>query len=149
MVETFVEMPPIPVLRVRADWKGAGPAAAFGTLEAKLSSLKGRKFYGVFRETPDGEEYFACVARIEGEDPVAMGLDTGEIPGGWYARRRIRDWEKDLRQLAVQFKDMIRVLGQNVDRSRPAIEFYRSGSEMFVLEPVQSPVEPKTPDPPS
>jgi len=139
VTETFVELAPVPVLRVRADWNGGGPAEAMARLEAKLPTLKGRRFYGVFREKPDGEEYFACVARVETDDPTHWGVDTGEIPGGRYARRRIRDWEKDLSQLAVQFREMIRILGDLVDSERPEIEYYRSQAEMFVLVPVRAP----------
>jgi hypothetical protein len=139
MSETFVELRSIQALRVKADWKGGGPASAFATLESKLPTLKGRKFYGVFREVPEGEEYFACVERAAEDDPAGMGLETGEIPGGWYARRKIRDWAKDTRQMGVQFREMIRVLGENVDRSRPEVEFYRSHSEVLVFEPVRSP----------
>lgn len=138
MTESFVELEPIPVLRVRADWRGAGPAAAFAALEAKLPTLKGRRFYGVGRLGPGEEEYFACVARIETDDPVRMELGAGEIPGGWYARRRIRDWEENVRQIPLQFKEMIRALGDNVDPSRPAVEYYRSQGELFVLEPVKA-----------
>jgi hypothetical protein len=142
VTETFVELDPVPVLRVLADWKAGGPAAAMTLLESKLPTMKGRRFYGVFRILPEGEDYFACVARIASDDPAEMGLEIGEIPGGWYARRRIRDWEKDLSQLGVQFREMVRVLGENVDRSRPEIEFYRSQAEMFVFEPVHSPTAP-------
>ncbi len=142
MSEIYIELAPIPVLRVRADWNGGGPAAAMAVVESKLPTLKGRRFYGAFRPTPHGEEYFACVARVEGDDPERMGLEAGEIPGGWYARRKIRDWEKDITQLAVEFKDMVRVLGQNVDPSRPELEFYRSQAEMLVFVPVRSPEMP-------
>lgn len=146
MTETIVELAPIPVLRVRADWNGGGPAAAMSIVESKLPTLKGRKFYGTFRPTPEGEEYFACVARTEADDPAQLGLETGEIPGGWYARRKIRGWERDITQLAVQFKDMVRVLGENVDPSRPDIEFYRSQAEMLVFVPVRTPSPTSSPD---
>ena len=139
MPENFVQLAPIPVLRVLADLNAGGPASAMARLEAKLPSIKGRKFYGTFRPTPAGEEYFACVARVDSDDPIRMGLDVGEIPGGWYARRKITDWSKDLGQLARQFTEMIRILGENVDTGRPEIEFYRSQTEMFVLVPVHSP----------
>jgi hypothetical protein len=137
--ETLVELAAISVLRVRADWKAGGPPAAFETLESKLTSLRGRRFYGMFYRGAGEEEYSACVARTESDDPVRMGLEAGEIPAGWYARRRIRDWEEDTTQIAVQFRDLIRVLGENVDSIRPEIEFYRSQGEMFVLEPVKGP----------
>jgi hypothetical protein len=146
VAEIFVELVAIPVLRVRADWSGGGPATAMATVESKLLTLKGRKFYGTFRPTPEGEEYFACVARVDGDDPAQMGLEPGEIPGGWYARRKVRDWEKDITQLAVQFKDMERVLGENVDPSRPEIEFYRSQAEMLVFVPVLTPGATSSPE---
>jgi hypothetical protein len=139
MSEILVELPTIPVLRVRADWSAGGPAAAMAIVESKLSTLKARNFYGTFRPTPEGEEYFACVARVDEDDPAKMGLESGEIPGGWYARRKIRDWEKDLTQLAVQFKDLERILGEGVDPRRPRIEFYRSQAEMLVFVPVLAP----------
>jgi hypothetical protein len=138
MSETFVQMPNIRVLRVLADWSAGGPAEAMAKLESKLPSIRGRKFYGLFRPTPTGEEYFACVARVDSDDPVGWELDTGEIPEGWYARRKIKDWANDIGQLAVQFTEMVRELGDNVDHGRPQIEFYRSQSEMFVLVPILS-----------
>ena len=79
---TYVELQEIPVLRVRADMKGKGPSAAFNLLESKLPTIKGRKFYGTFQPTPDGEEYYACVVRIDSDDPEKMQLETGVIPGG-------------------------------------------------------------------
>jgi hypothetical protein len=146
MAESLVELAAVQVLRTRADWNAGGPAAAMALVESKLTTLKGRRFYGVFRPTPGGEEYFACVARTTEADPVKMGLETGEIPGGWYARRKIRDWEKDITQLAVQFQDMIRVLGETVDPSRPEIEFYRSQAEMLVFVPVRTPAMKSSPN---
>jgi hypothetical protein len=43
---------------------------AFKELEAKLSSLKGRKFYGVIL----GDEYRACVAMNLEDDPLSLPL---------------------------------------------------------------------------
>ena len=135
-------------MMVRAVWEGRGPAAAFMALESKRTTLKGRKFHGVVRGRPQGGEYYACFALHEGDDPANVGLEVGEIPAGWYARRRIRGWETDTRQLGVQFEDTIHVLGENVDPSRPEIEFYRSHSEVLVFEPVKSPVVPTRPNRP-
>lgn len=135
-MDTFVERDEIQVLRVRADWKGGGPAEAMHRLESKLPSLKGRKFYGTFRLLPDGEEYFACVERTDADDPTAMGLEVGTIPGGLYLRRKLSDWQKviDAGKLGEQFEEVLRQC--NPDRSRPSIEYYRSMSEMHLLEPV-------------
>ena len=136
MTETYLELQEIPVLRCRADMRGKGPSAAFEYVESKLPTLRGRKFYGVFRETPDGEEYYACVARIDSDDPQTMELEAGVIPGGWYARRKLRDWEKFLSQLPKIFGEMARAV--EVDPSRPSLEFYRSHAELHLLVPVRA-----------
>jgi hypothetical protein len=86
METTYVELQERPLLRVRADMKGKGPSAAFNFLESKLPTIKGRKFYGTCQPTPDGEDYYACVERIDSDDPEKMKLETAAIPGGWAAR---------------------------------------------------------------
>ncbi len=136
METTYVELQEIPVLRVRADMKGKGPSAAFNLLESKLLTLKGRKFYGTFQFTPEGEEYYACVARIDSDDPERMQLETGVISGGWYARGTLMNWEKNLSKLPNLFEEMART--HDVDPKRPSLEFYRSQAEMQLFLPVRS-----------
>ena len=141
MPPKFVEIADIRVLRVRANMKGKGPPEAFALLESKLPTLKGRKFYGTFRMTPDGEEYWACVARLDGDDPGAMHLEAGVIPGGWYARRKVEDWEKVIKEgkLPAIFTDLANSVAESVDESRPAVEYYRSREEMLAMMPVKGP----------
>jgi hypothetical protein len=136
MESTYVELQEIPVLRVRADMKGKGPSAAFDQLESKLPTLKGRKFYGTFQPKPGGEEYYACVARIDSDDPEKMQLETGVIPGGWYARSKLMDWEKNLSKLPGLFEEMART--HDADPGRPSLEFYRSQAELHLFLPVRS-----------
>jgi len=137
-MDSFVERSDVTVLRVRANMSGGGPADAMRVLESKLPSLKGRKFYGVFRLLEAGEEYFACVEQIDSDDPERMGLETGTIPGGLYARRKLYDWQKivDAGKLPEVGREFVR--GYDIDRSRPEIEYYRSMSEMHLLLPVLS-----------
>ncbi len=137
MSDTFVELGEIQVLRVRANMNSGGPAAAMQSLEAKLPSLRGRKFYGMFRVLPDGEEYYACVAQIPTDDPDRMQLDTGVIPGGWYARRRYPDWEKDLAGMGRNFEEMMHLY--SVDPAGFELEYYRSQAEMFLFVPLRGP----------
>jgi len=137
MREAYVERRDLPVLRVKADWNAGGPASAMALLESKLPTLKGRKFYGCFRVLPEGEEYYACVARIDSDDPESMQVDTGIIQGGWYARRKLLDWSKDLSQMAKLFDEMT---GANaIDPARPSLEFYRSEAEVLLFVPVRVP----------
>lgn len=134
MENLYVELPDVPVLRVKADMKGKGPSAAFDLLESKLPTMKGRKFYGTFEMKPEGEEYYACVARVESDDPEKMQLETGLIPGGWYARSKLADWEKNLSKLPTLFEEMAR--SNDVDPQRPSIEFYRSQAELQLFLPI-------------
>jgi hypothetical protein len=138
VADSYVERPGIEVLLVRADLKGKGPSEAFRLLESKLPNLRGRHFYGTIRILPTGEEYCACVERVEGEDPAAMGLEGGSIPGGLYVRRKIFDWESVIAagQLPSIGREM--VAAYPVDSSRPELEFYRSKSELHLLIPVLS-----------
>ena len=136
METTYVELQEIPVLRVRADMKGKGPSSAFNLLESKLPTIKGRKFYGTFQPKRDGEEYYACVVRIDTDDPEKMELGTGVIPGGWYARSKLMDWEKNLSKLPGLFEEMART--HDVDPKRPSLEFYRSQTELQLFLPVRS-----------
>jgi len=137
-MDSYVERTEVEVLRVLADMKGGGPAEAMQKLEAKLPSIKGRRFYGLFRVLPEGEEYFACVEKLSTDDPDAMGLDVGRIPGGLYVRRKVLDWSKVIAEgkLPSIFQDMVRQY--DVDRTRPEIEFYRSMTELHILIPVLS-----------
>jgi len=137
VTDTFVELQELPVLRVKADMSGKGPKAAFDLLESRLPTLKGRRFYGSFRVTPLGEEYYACVARVDTDDPERLKLETGTIPGGWYARRKLRDWEAKIHELPRLFEEMART--HDVDASRPSLEFYRSSTELHLIVPVRSP----------
>ena len=135
METSYVELQGIPVLRVKADMKGKGPKVAFDLLESKLPTIKGREFYGTFQPTPDGEEYYACVARIDSDDPEKMQLETGLIPGGRYARSKLMDWEKNLSKLPSLFEEM--ALTHDVDPTRPSLEFYRSQAELQLFLPVR------------
>jgi hypothetical protein len=135
METNYVELQEIPVIRVRADMKGKGPSAAFDLLESKLPTLKGRKFYGTFQFTPDGEEYYACVVRMSSDDPEKMELETGVIPGGWYVRSKLVDWQTNLSKLPSLFGEMRR--SNEVDPGRPSLEFYRSQEEMQLFLPVK------------
>jgi hypothetical protein len=139
MHATYVEVHEFPVMRVKADMKGKGPSAAFELLESKLPTLKGRKFYGSFRDTPNGEEYYACVVLVDTDDPAEMQLETGVIPGGMYVRRKIPDWEKAIRngQLPHLFRELMQAYAGDIDPTRPQLEFYRGQDELQLLVPVR------------
>ena len=103
--------------------------AAFDALEARLPTLKKKRFYGA---VIDGT-YRACVAADE--DTSSLDLPRWVLPPGRYAVATIADWE--------QHRDAIgptvaALRGRSdFDATRPLIEFYRSQSELRLLAPVR------------
>jgi hypothetical protein len=104
---------------------------AFAALEARLPSLKRRRFFGVVQ----GDHYRACVALEPGDDPRNLPLPAWRLPGGKYVRRRIVNWEQHLDLIGPTFEALYK--RTDVDGSRPGIEFYRSQRELLVMVPVR------------
>jgi len=135
MPDTIVTIEDIPVMYVEGE-KGTpiGEQApeAFRRLESKLSSLQGRKFYGVVFA---GCAYRACVAIAESDDPSSLPFPTWVIPGGRYARRKIQNWEEHIDLIGPAFQSLRQE--NEIDPDRPDIEFYRSQRELLVMVPVK------------
>ena len=104
---------------------------AFRQLEAKVTSLHGRRFYGVVI----GDEYRACVAIHPDDDAGALSLARWTIPGGRYVRRKIPNWETNLHLIGSTFETLQR--RDDFDASRPCVEFYRSRQELLLMAPVR------------
>ena len=122
----------IDVMCVIAKGGPVGASSAFGALEARLPTLRGRRFYATFLKG----EYRACVALRSDDDPAALGLDVWRIPGGRYERLRLLDWQDRVSEIAATFDEM--VPESEVDSTRPSVEFYRSSRELVLLQPVKS-----------
>ena len=131
--DTIVMLPDIPVMYV-AGQKGRPIAeqapSAFQQLEACLPSLKQRRFYGVGL----GDEYRACVAIGPDDDPAARPHPRWTIPGGTYARQRIRDWAAHRDVIKPTFEALR--ARHRIDPARPWIEYYRSRRELLALVPI-------------
>jgi hypothetical protein len=94
--------------------------------------LHGRKYFGAFDN--DGE-YRVCVQLRDGDDPEALGLEVGTLPGGLYARVRLSGEPPEIyRQIAPAFERLAQ--RPDRDRSRPGIEFYRRRDVIDLLLPV-------------
>jgi hypothetical protein len=110
---------------------GEVAGAAFSELEAALPSLRGRRFYGYYE--PDARRYYACVVAQSDDD--ALGLDRGTLPGGAYARTRLRGQPPELySRIGETFDKVARSV--TADSSRPWLEYYRSENEVDVLVPI-------------
>jgi predicted transcriptional regulator YdeE len=130
---TIVERDDTAVMFMRAADEQQAITRAWAELEELVGSLRGRKFYGVF--DAEGQEYRACVQVREGDDPEALGLETGTLPGGRYARVRL---EGEPPAVYALIGPAFESLAQRSDRdpARPGIEFYRRRDLIDLLQPV-------------
>jgi uncharacterized membrane protein len=130
MAKTEVTLGPIRVMWVKAEGGLSGVGDAWSTLESKLPSLKGRKFYGTFHNNT----YRACVAIIDEKEAETLGLPTATIPEGKYARQKVADYRSRVEVIAETFEALAKECC--ADRSRPEVEFYKSQSEIILLLPI-------------
>lgn len=132
----IADFPAVKVMYLKSDRGIAGSEATFSKLEAKLSSLKGRKFFGLVFGTPPNEEYWACVEITTGDDPTTLGLQIWTIPAGKYAQEKIQNWSKHISEIGLTFKKLADRHDQ--DLTRPSIEFYRSMKELLLRLPIKN-----------
>jgi hypothetical protein len=126
-----VDREAIHVMFIRTPDEVAEFGRAFQRLE-ELVGTRGRKFFGAFY--PQQKEYRACVQLQEADDPSALGLEAGTLPGGRYLRTRIRGEPPSLyEQIGPTFEELLK--HATPDETRPSIEFYRRFDEIDLLLP--------------
>ena len=106
---------------------------AWAELEDAVGSLRGRKFYGAFDEA--AHEYRVCTELREGDDPDALGLERGTLPGGRYARVRL---EGDPPGVYQRIAPAFQRLAQRPDHdpARLGIEYYMRHDVIDLLLPI-------------
>lgn len=124
----------IAVMYIKSESGVTGAKETFDALESKLTSLRGRKFYGTYE--PRTGEYRACVTLQSDDEPSRLGLPTWTIPGGVYLREKMKDWASRVPDIGKTFAMMAEPASHRLDESRPSVEFYRSESELILLLPV-------------
>jgi hypothetical protein len=127
-----VQREPVEVMFIRTADDPAEFGPAFQRLE-KLVGTRGRKFFGAFYTRE--KEYWACVQLQEADDPSALGLERGTLPGGRYLRERLTGEPPALyERIGPTFEEMLKQASS--DEIRPGIEFYRRHDEIDLLLPV-------------
>ena len=123
----------VPVLYVGATDEVVDIRRAWDQLETTIGSLRGRKFVGVF--DPDASEYRACVERQDTDDPKALGLTEGTVPGGLYLRTRLKGEPPEIYdRIAPTFDELRRIVQPEPGRS--SLELYRRHDVIDLLMPV-------------
>jgi hypothetical protein len=129
MKSSVIQQPPLRLITVKAKSFPEGIRPAWQELESRRK-IKGRKAYGVIR----GEEYFAGLVSDGELEERVTGLPVVEVPGGPCARVKLDNWQH-IAQIGSLFEQM--AAAHEVDSSRPALEFYRSFTELHLLLPVK------------
>lgn len=130
----IVEREEIPVMFRRASDEQEEITRTWAEVEDAVGSLRGRKFYGAFDVTTS--EYWVCVQVREGDDPGALGLEEGTLPGGRYARERLEGDPPGVYGLIKPTFDRLAEQCSDEDVSRPSIEFYRRHDQIDLLLPI-------------
>ena len=125
----IVERDAVPVMFRRVADEQAAIEQGISHVEAMIGPLRGRKCYGAF----DDGEYRVCVQIRDGDDPAAIGLEVGELPGGRYARVRLKG-EHISGLIGPTFEQLAQRPDHDV--SRPGIEFYRRHDAVDLLLPI-------------
>jgi GyrI-like small molecule binding protein len=117
-------------------WRTTDDPAKFGPMWERLEALvglRGRTFFGAFYRST--QEYRVCVERREDDDPAALGLESGTLPGGRYLRARLRGEPPGVyERIGPTFEALVKEA--NPDETRPSIEFYRQRDEIDLLLPI-------------
>jgi DNA gyrase inhibitor GyrI len=130
----LVDREPVAILYAAAtgdpDRIPAAAARAFAELEAAIPP-RGRRMYGYW--SPATREYRACFARQEQDDAEALGLSEDVLPGGRYARLRLRG-ERAFAEIGPSFLALSAEV--TIDEERPWLELYRRHDEVDLLVPL-------------
>jgi len=131
---TIVDLPDVNLVVSRADEFPSGITAAWDRLESKLSSLKGRKFYGLTVCEGSQLAYFAGLEPVNDEEVASLGFPTMMIKGGKYARVKLFDWQNHTDKIGEIFDQLMEDF--QLDRNGGSVEYYRSQSELHLLIPL-------------
>lgn len=134
MKSTIIQQPPLRLITVKAPSFPEGISAAWEEIESKRT-IKGRKSYGLIYSTESGMEYHAGLVSDGELEERVTGLPVIEVTGGPCARIKLENWNEKKDQIGPAFAQM--AAEHEVDASRPAMEFYRSFSELHLLLPVK------------
>ncbi|MFL5823555.1 MAG: hypothetical protein ACJ764_08955 [Solirubrobacteraceae bacterium] len=129
----LVERSDTAILFKRATDDQSSITQAWTDLETAIGSLRGRRFYGTF--DPATREYRACVEVRDDDDPGALGLEPGILPGGRFVRERLQGEPPAVYALIAPTLERL-AERPDADPARPSIEFYRRRDVIELLQPV-------------
>jgi hypothetical protein len=100
-----------------------------------LVGVRGRRMYAMVDTTLDS--YASCTPILPDDDPAALGLETGTLPGGTYLRGRLSgDAPAIYEHIGPGMQELAAIAGGDLDPTRPLVEFYRRHNRIDLWVPV-------------
>jgi hypothetical protein len=107
--------------------------AGWPEFESRFTSLRGRKLMALV--FPERAVYRLATLMRDEDDPDALGLSMGVLPGGPYLQLSLQGDSRVVhRNIGLAFEDL-RALGE-YDTTRPCVEVYLSPQTVDCLLPV-------------
>jgi len=107
--------------------------AGWPEFESRFTSMRGRRMMAVV--FPERAVYRLATLMRDEDDPDALGLNMGFLPGGAYLQMSLEGDVREVhRNIGPAFEEL-RGLGE-YDATRPCVEIYRSPREVDCLLPV-------------
>jgi hypothetical protein len=101
----------------------------------ELVGVRGRHMYAMVDTTLDS--YATCTPIRPDDDPAALGLETGTMPGGVYLRGRLSGPAPAIYEhIGPGMQELVAVAGGDLDKTRPLVEFYRRHNKVDLWVPV-------------
>ena len=107
-----------------------GIQEAYKTLESKVESAKGRKYFGIYQRTEDGINYSAAMLKESDDEDKKYGFDGFTIEKGKYLSVTVKDWQKSVDCIGPTFEKIFE--DERVDKNSVSIEVYK-GNDMECL----------------
>lgn len=133
-MDRIVQVQTFELLYVEADSFPDGIQYAWNTLEKKLGSLKGRKFYGASWMEGEKIRYIAGVIPVSSAEKEILRLPIIKIEGGTFITRKIEKWHERIDEIGRIF-DMLAGL-YPLRKGVPFLEYYRSNKELILMVPI-------------
>jgi hypothetical protein len=122
-----------PIMHLDVAFEVEAIQAGWPEFESRFTSLRGRRMLAVV--LPEQKIYRLATPMRDEDDPDAIGLRMGVLPGGPFLQLTLTgDVRRVHRDIAPAFEDL-RGLGE-YDPSRPCVEIYRSPHEVNCLLPI-------------
>ena len=132
-----VARPDVPIMYRDVAFDVEAIQAGWPDFETRFDSRRGRRMMAVVY--PEDAVYRLATAMRDDDDPDALGLEMGALPGGAYLQLRlVGEPPRVYRDIGPAF-DELHYMGEH-DPSRPSIEIYVAHGEVECLLPVRADV---------